>query len=266
MVFYPDEHIADTSPLTKQHSISVFFPAYNDEASIEKLVLHALAVLPDMTEDYEVIVINDGSTDNTRRVLDRLARRFAPYVRVIHHLRNSGYGASLRTGFRSARKDLIFYTDGDGQYDAREITKLRPLMTPDVDVVNGYKLRRADSLKRRLAGGVYNRIARLLFDLPIRDVDCDFRLIRRARLNRLPLISSSGAICVELVRRLAADGCKFAEIGVNHHPRRHGQSQFFTFRRIAQTLIDFSSLWWKLVAKKMFQVSSFKIFLASMFK
>ena len=222
-------------------SISVFFPAYNDEASIASLVNDALAVLPSLTDDFEVIVVDDGSTDNTAAVLDELARADGR-VRVVRHESNRGYGGALRTGFASATKELVFYTDGDGQYDVREITLLRPLLAEGVDIVNGYKIKRADAWQRRALGAAYNRLAHLLFSIPIRDVDCDFRLIRRRAVEAVELVSSSGSICVELVHKLHRAGCVFAEAPVHHYPRAHGRSQFFTLRRVGRTALDLLSL------------------------
>jgi glycosyltransferase involved in cell wall biosynthesis len=227
--------------------ISVFFPAYNDEATIASLVGDALAVLPALTDDFEVIVVNDGSTDHTASVLNQLARA-DPRVRVVHHEVNRGYGGALRTGFASATKELVFYTDGDGQYDARELVLLRPLLTEGVDIVNGYKLKRADRWRRRALGAVYNRVAHLLFNIPIRDVDCDFRLIRHRAVERVELVSSSGSICVELIHKLHRAGCVFAEVPVHHYPRAHGRSQFFTLRRVARTALDLLSLWLRVAA------------------
>jgi glycosyltransferase involved in cell wall biosynthesis len=221
--------------------ISVFFPAYNDEASIGGLVTEALALLPALTDDFEVIVVDDGSTDGTARVLEGLARADRR-VRVVRHGVNRGYGAALRTGFASATKDLVFYTDGDGQYDVRELLLLRPLLVEGVDIVNGYKLKRADGWQRKAVGAVYNRLAHLLFNIPIRDVDCDFRLLRRRAVEQVELVSSSGSICVELVHKLSRRGCVFAEAPVRHRPRAHGRSQFFTFRRVARTALDLLSL------------------------
>jgi glycosyltransferase involved in cell wall biosynthesis len=227
--------------------ISVFFPAYNDEASIASLVGDALAVLPSLADDFEVIVVDDGSTDNTAVVLDELAR-FDSRVRVVHHESNRGYGGALRTGFASATKELVFYTDGDGQYDVRELVLLRPLLTEGVDIVNGYKIKRADGWRRKALGAAYNRLAHLLFSIPIRDVDCDFRLIRRRSVEAIELVSSSGSICVELVHKLHRAGCVFSETPVHHYPREHGHSQFFTLRRVGRTALDLLSLWLKVAA------------------
>lgn len=230
--------------LQNEPGISVFFPAFNDAGSIAELVSVALEILPTMTDDYEVIVVNDGSTDATRDVLDRLASA-DPNVRVVHHERNLGYGAALQTGFRNASKELVFYTDGDGQYDVRELATLRRLLTDQVDVVNGYKIKRSDATSRKLLGGIYNQTARLMFRLPIRDVDCDFRLIRRQKVQEVEISCSTGAVCVELVSKLHRSGCAFAEAPVGHYPRLHGDSQFFTYRRVLDTAVDFSLLWWK---------------------
>ena len=222
--------------------ISVFFPAYNDAPSIGALVTEALAILPTLTDDFEVIIVNDGSTDGTRAKLETLAMSH-PQVRVIHHSSNEGYGAALRSGFSFAQKDLIFYTDGDGQYDVRELQTLYPLLTPEVDVVNGFKIKRADNRSRKVIGAFYNSIARLFFLLPIRDVDCDFRLIRRSAVAPLKLTVTSGAICVELVYQLHRNGCRFAQAPVHHYPRPHGRSEFFTPVRVIHTAFDFLRLW-----------------------
>jgi len=233
-------------PSVPQPSITVFFPAFNDEGSIARMVHEALALLPRLTSDYEVIVVNDGSSDSTAMVLDQLAEKL-PCLRVIHHPRNLGYGGALRTGFRHATKDLVFYTDGDGQYDVRELAKLLQLMTESVDVINGHKIKRSDSRRRIVLGEIYKFLARHIFSLPIRDVDCDFRLMRRAAIQQIELVSTSGVVCTEMTYKLHHSGCRFAETPVHHYPRMHGQSQFFTLRRVARTGYDFFKLWLKLV-------------------
>jgi len=225
-----------------RESISVFFPVFNDEKSIVSLTEKAVAVLADLTDDYEVLLINDGSADTSGAVADELARTIK-HVRVIHHSSNRGYGGALRTGFSNASKELIFYTDGDGQYDVSELALLLPQMSEGVDVVNGYKTERHDNRGRKASGALYNRFARFIFRLPISDVDCDFRLVRRAAIERISLEMSSGAICIELIRKLTSAGCTFREVPVHHYPRLHGKSQFFTPRRVARTLFDFVVLW-----------------------
>ena len=230
-------------------SISAFFPAYNDENSITPLVEKVSSILQQVTNDYEVVVVNDGSSDGTAKVLDDLATRL-PHLRVVHHPRNRGYGGEHAT------KDLVFYTDGDGQYDVAEMANLIPLMTEDIDVVNGYKRKRSDNRRRIVLGGIYKFLARRMFGLPIRDVDCDFRLMRRTMIQSIELTQTSGVVCTEMIYKLTQAGCRFAETPVHHYPRLHGQSQFFTVKRVARTGYDFFRLWMKLVVKRQLQVRS----------
>jgi glycosyltransferase involved in cell wall biosynthesis len=232
--------------LPKRSGVSVFFPAYNDARSIGKLIADVSSVLPEIADEYEIIVINDGSQDETANVLRELQSEYK-FLRVVEHEANRGYGAALQSGFGAATKDLVFYTDGDGQYDARELSNLFALLDDETDVVNGYKIERSDKINRKIVGGFYNRLAHLLFSLPVRDVDCDFRLIRREFLCKIRLFSESGSICVELVYKLKRAGARFKEIGVNHYQRPFGKSQFFTFGRVAKTLLDFFRLWFRLI-------------------
>lgn len=217
-------------------SISVFFPAYNDAPSLPVLLEKTFRVLRATFIDYEVIVVNDGSYDKTADVLDRLRREYAPYLRVVTHPENRGYGGALRSGFAAATKDLVFYTDGDGQYDPGELAELYKALRPEVGFVNGYKLQRNDPMHRIWIGSTYNRFARVLFGVRIRDIDCDFRLMRRDLLQSLNLVSTSGTICVELVRKLELSGCAVEEVGVHHYPRLHGRSQFFRVKSLLTTL------------------------------
>lgn len=197
--------------------------------------------------DYEVIVVNDGSYDITAQVLWDLQGKFGGRLRVVTHEKNRGYGGALRSGFAAARKDLVFYTDGDGQYDIGELPALLAKMTPGVGLVNGYKLERNDPWHRIWIGKVYNAFSRFLFRIRIRDVDCDFRLMRRDLLDRMQLTSTSGTICVELVRKLELSGLKVEEVGVHHYPRLHGRSQFFRVRSLVVTLFQLIRLYVRLV-------------------
>lgn len=222
--------------------ISVFFPVYNDAPSLPALIEKTFRVLRENFEDFEVIVVNDGSRDNTAEVLAGLQKVYGPQLRVITHESNRGYGGALRSGFAAATKELVFYTDGDGQYDPSELMELYRHLREDVGVVNGYKLERHDPRHRIWIGNVYNRFARLLFGVRLRDIDCDFRLIRRQLLQNLHLTSTSGTICVELVRKLELSGCGVVEVGVHHYPRLHGRSQFFRWKSLLTTLYQLVKL------------------------
>ena len=223
-------------------SISVFFPCYNDARTIGGLVLKAEEVLGRLTDDYQIIVINDGSSDDSAAVLRGLEPR-VPRLTVVTHPSNRGYGGALRSGFAHATMDLVFYTDGDGQYDVGELPILLMLLTDDTHFVNGMKMARQDTVLRVVVGNLHKFAMRWSFWLPIADVDCDFRLIRRSIVEQLRLGSNSGSICVELVKQAQRAGAQFREVSVHHYPRQHGQSQFFTPRRILRTYSDLARMW-----------------------
>jgi glycosyltransferase involved in cell wall biosynthesis len=227
-------------------SVSVFFPCYNDAESIRKLALTADATLKQITTDPEIIVVDDGSSDNSVEVLRSLEAEI-PYFRFIEHPQNRGYGAALTTGFKAATRDYVFYTDGDGQYDPSELLLLVAEMRPGIDVVNGYKRTRQDPWYRLLVGSLYQQMARTMFSLPIRDVDCDFRLLRREALRDIELESKDGAICVELVRKLSDSGQNMTEVPVTHFARAFGTSQFFRPRRIARAAVGVGRWYFRLV-------------------
>ena len=227
--------------------LSVFFPAYNDAPSLPALVPQAFEVAACLTEDFEVIVVNDGSADHTEEVLAELSRLLGPRLRVVRHAVNQGYGAAVRSGFRSATKDWVFYTDGDGQYDLSELPRLVEPLGPGVGLVNGYKTSRSDVFYRVWIGRIYLGAVRRLFRLQIRDVDCDFRLVKRSLLDRFAFESTSGTICVELVRKLQDTGCGIVEIPVRHLPRLHGRSQFFRPRNLVKSLWQLAGLYFRLL-------------------
>ena len=235
-------------------SLSIFFPAYNDAGTIASLALVAHMTARQITSDYEVIVVNDASPDHTGELLDEMARTY-PWLKVVRHPQNRGYGGALRTGFATATKELVFYTDGDAQYDVRELELLVPLMGNDVDVVNGYKISRSDPMHRIFIGKTYCWLIKLAFRIKIKDVDCDFRLVRRASYNRVRLFSTSGTICVEMVKSFQDAGLRFAECPVHHYHRAYGKSQFFNFKRLFKTFKDLSRLWWRLVVKRQAQLA-----------
>ncbi len=229
-------------------SISAFFPCYNDAATIAEVVEKALRILPSLTRDYEVIIVDDGSTDDSGKVIESLLAAH-PEIRVIRHPVNRGYGAALRSGIRASTKKWIFYTDGDGQYDVEDLLRLHP-WTGVADVVNGYKEKRSDPWYRVLLGSAYNLAVRLLFRIPIRDVDCDFRLMRGDLVRDLDLRSEGGSICLELIKGLQARQAVFAEVPVRHLPRRQGRSQFFRLRNILAMAADIPAIWCRAIRKK----------------
>jgi glycosyltransferase involved in cell wall biosynthesis len=227
-------------------SISAFFPAYNDAGTIASMVVVTDMTLRTLTDDYEIIVVNDGSPDHCSEILAELAARY-PRLRVVTHVQNRGYGGALRSGFGAATKDLIFYTDGDAQYDPREVRTLLEAFGERVDMVQGWKLERGDPLHRIVIGRVYHWLVKLAFGLKVRDVDCDFRLIRRRVFDQVELTQDSGVICVELMKRIQDRGFRIAEVPVHHHHRAYGKSQFFNFRRVSAVGQALFGLWWRLV-------------------
>ena len=199
-----------------------------------------------VTDDFEVLVVDDGSKDQTGAILDRLAAEL-PFLHVIHHEHNLGYGAALITGFKNAKKDLIFYTDGDGQYDVRELHNLLAQLKANIDLVNGYKVKRADAWYRIFIGAMYRRAMRWTFRLSIRDVDCDFRLFRRYIFETISLESRSGVICVEMAKKFELAGFRMVEVPVSHYPRIYGRSEFFRVRHLVFTFKGLLKIWWTLV-------------------
>ncbi len=228
--------------------LSIFFPAYNDSGTIASLVITALRTARKLTPDHEVIVVNDGSQDNTAEILDELAGTY-PEVRIVHHAQNRGYGGALRTGFASATRELVFYTDGDAQYDPAEMEVLWNRFGDDVDLVNGYKISRSDPLHRIVIGRIYHHTVKLLFGLTVRDVDCDFRMMRRSIFDTVHLEKNSGVICLEMMKKITDGGFRIAEVPVHHYHRAFGKSQFFNYRRLVRTAIDVMKLWYSLVIR-----------------
>ncbi len=234
--------------MTAVASVSAVFPCYNDETTIGGLIDDVHQALSPLIRDVEVIVVNDGSADGSRRVLDGLTLD-RPWLRVIHHETNGGYGKALLSGFTAAQNEWIFYTDGDAQYDASEAALLVPLATDDIDVVQGYKIGRGDSWHRKVIGRCYHHVVKRLFNLKVRDTDCDFRMFRRQLIIDRPLTSTTGVICVEMMRSFHRAGACFVEIPVHHYFRPSGKSQFFRVPAIARSARQLLSLWWHMVIR-----------------
>jgi len=202
-------------------SVTVFFPCYNEQDNVRRVTEQAIAVLERIHADYEIIIVDDGSRDATGPVADELAAAHAR-VRVLHHPRNLGYGAALRSGFRAATKELVFYTDGDGQFDLNELPALLPLMR-DYDIVSCFRVNRQDNLFRKFGGWAWTTLNRFAFSLKVRDVDCAFKLYKRAIFDNIRMESTGALISTEILARAARKGYTIAERGVHHYPRTAGK-------------------------------------------
>ncbi len=231
-----------------QGSISVFFPCYNDWATIASQVLLVARTLSRLTDDWEIVVVNDASPDHSAEVLEELVV-LVPNLRLVLHDKNRGYGGALRSGFAAAQKEWVFYTDGDAQYDVAELPRLWE-SRHGADMVNGYKISRSDPLHRIVVGRLYHLIVSWAFMLETRDVDCDFRLIRRRVFETIELTRDTGLICVELVTKVEKNGFIIHYVPVHHYPRFHGKSQFFNFRRVTEVILGLGRLWWDLMVKR----------------
>jgi glycosyltransferase involved in cell wall biosynthesis len=201
-------------------SLSVFFPAYNEQDNIVKLTKTIVNLLEEIGDEYEVIIVNDGSSDNTGEVAEELARRY-PRVRVIHHDKNRGYGAALKTGFTSAKNDYIFYTDGDGQFDVKELKKFVALIGLS-DLVVGFRIRKRYTLYRNITSFTYNLVLQLLFYLQYRDVDCAFKLVPKSLIDRIDIESLRFFVDAEVLIKAQRLGYSVTEMGVNHYHREAG--------------------------------------------
>jgi len=205
----------------KLRSLTAFFPCYNEEANVEPMIQQLTAVLPQIARKYEVVIVNDGSTDATGSVADRLAKTFQ-HVRVVHHHKNLGYGASLRTGFTTAKHDWVFFTDGDMQFDVSQLKKFVP-HTKEYQVIIGYRKRRAEGSVRALNARIFKLYIDALFRLHVKDIDCAFKLLRTEVIQSLPLQSTGAFTSAEFLYRLKKRGYKFKQLAVDHFPRKFGK-------------------------------------------
>jgi glycosyltransferase involved in cell wall biosynthesis len=210
-----------TTTSSTRHSISVFFPCFNEQGTVESLTRKSISVLEMLTDDFEVIIIDDGSTDDTAGIADRLAGEI-PRVRVIHHPGNLGYGAALQSGFRAATKELVFYTDGDSQFNVAELADILPLID-QYDIVSCYRIDRQEGLIRKFNAFCWTRLVCLLFGLRLRDIDCAFKLYRRSIFEGMCLVSTGALIDTEVLSRAVRKGHTIVQRGVRHYPRVAGR-------------------------------------------
>jgi len=207
-------------PLPPKPSIRVFFPCHNEAANIKPLVSKTLHVLSKLTPDFEIIIVDDGSTDGTYKVIDALSCEHDS-VKAIHHKKNLGYGAALQSGFRAATKELVFYTDGDGQFDIAEMPKLLPMMK-QYDIVSCYRLNRQEGLIRKLNGWAWTKLVCCLFKMNVRDIDCAFKLFKRRIFDDIVIHSTGALIDAEILARASRKGYTITQAGVHHYARQAG--------------------------------------------
>lgn len=245
-------------------NISVFFPVFNEEGNVASTIKRAVDVLEQLRLQYEIIVVNDGSTDNTASIVEKLVKK-NNRIRLINHQKNLGYGEALKSGFYNAKYDVIVYTDGDGQFDFSEVSKFIEKL-PTNDLLIGYRIKRRDPLFRILFKQGWQLSLFAFFRMTLKDVDCGFKMIKKSALEKMPKLQSSrGAmINAELVIKAKRAGLKIGQVGVNHYPRLSGKPTGASFKVILKSYLDLVKLWWALkVEKKYFMVIILILFLAA---
>ncbi len=231
----------DTSESRKDISISVFFPCYNEEENISRLTDQTIQLLNELNADYEIILVNDGSTDKTAEIADQYAEK-NDRVKAVHHTTNRGYGAALQSGFKSATKEHVFYTDGDCQFDIKELPELLPLIK-DYDIVSCYRLNRQDNLIRKINGFCWSTLVSILFNLKLKDIDCAFKLYKTEIFKNINLKSIGALIDTEILARAHKKGYKITQKGVHHYPRTRGKQTGANFRVIFRAFSELFKLY-----------------------
>jgi len=221
-------------------SISVFFPCYNEQANVGRTVEKALEVMQKLDADFEAIIVDDGSSDGTGRIADEISGRDGR-VKVVRHQNNLGYGAALQSGFKAATKELVFYTDGDGQFDISEMPPLLDLMEK-YDIVSCYRLNRQDSIIRKINGWCWTRLVCLMFGLKVRDIDCAFKLYKREIFDKIELSSTGALIDAEILARASLKGYRITQKGVHHYPRTSGTQSGASLRVILRAFKELFKL------------------------
>ncbi len=222
-------------------SLSVIFPAFNEEANIRRTVESARAFLPKIAAQWEIIVVDDGSKDTTRDICDELIELY-PEVRAIHHPQNRGYGAALKSGILAAQSGLIFFTDSDGQFDLLELESLIR-WSEDYDIVLGYRGKRQDPPHRLLNAFGWNLLVRLVLGVKVRDIDCAFKLFRREVFDRIQIRSVGAMVNTEILAQATSFGMRMREIRVSHYPRQYGTPSGANLRVIVKAFRELGRLW-----------------------
>jgi len=202
--------------------LSVVLPAYNEEKNIEKTAFSIMEFVSSFAEKYEIIIVDDGSSDDTGKIIDELSKNH-PRIIPVHHKKNKGYGAALTSGFKKTKGDFVFFTDSDGQFDIKELPKLFSLIEEGADIACGYRKKRADPLPRKINAGIYNLLLRCIFGLKVKDVDCAFKLFKREVIDNINLESSGAFISAEFLILAKKKGYVIKQVGVSHFPRKEGK-------------------------------------------
>ena len=222
-------------------TLSLILPAHNEQDNVEIVVRRALAVLPHFAGDFEIIVVNDGSRDQTAAIIDRLAVD-DERVKPIHHKVNRGYGGALKSGFDASRMDYVMFMDSDRQFDIADIRLLSPFV-PLFDTVAGFRMERSDPIHRRINAEIFNLAVRILFGVHMRDLDCAFKVFRGDLLRSLDLTTSGALINAETQAKLRRQGATLVQIGVPHYARVAGQATGGSIRVILRAMGETVILW-----------------------
>lgn len=225
----------------KIQGLTVFFPCYNEEANVREVTERALRTCERVADDYEVIIVNDGSRDRTKEIADQLADEHPGIVRAVHNNPNRGYGGALQRGFREASKQWIFYTDGDGQFDFDEIDKLIALLDRH-DIASGFRMNRQDPFLRKLNAACWGSLMRILFRMKVRDIDCAFKIYPRSFIQAIELVSEGALIDTEMLARATVAGYSIGQVGVHHYPRTAGEQTGANLRVILRAFKELFKL------------------------
>jgi glycosyltransferase involved in cell wall biosynthesis len=227
-------------PALKPLSLSITYPCYNEEANVERVTRAALEAGRQVADDLEIVIVNDGSKDRTGEIADRLAAEI-PEVRAVHNHPNRGYGGALSRGFKEATKNWIFYTDGDGQFDFKELAGILPLLETH-DIVSCYRLDRKDPLMRKVNAFAWSTLVNALFRIGLRDIDCAFKIYPKPFIDAIDLHSRGALIDTEMLAKARNFGLKIAQVGVHHYPRTAGQQTGANLRVIARAFRELFKL------------------------
>lgn len=226
------------------YSLSVGIPCYNEEGNLERVIDNIMGVLPALFDDFEIVLVNDGSADSTGQIAENLAKKYSQ-VRVIHHPLNQGYGGAVKTGYYAAKKELVCLYPGDGQFDIREISQLIPIMDK-ADIAATYRIERQDPFHRKVNQFLYNRAIRLLFGVTLRDIDCGFKLMKSKIFKTIELDTVGALIDAEFYFKAKRKGFTYIEAGVTHLPRTVGASTGANIGVIIKAIYEIFKFWWKI--------------------